>query len=317
MFGVAAFVLGFGVMIFGHHPGYTIAERNEWQSSIMKGFPLTGAIIGLVVAALHVSSVEARNFAERNRYKAAVSHREREAKLRRDRAKSLYAMAYADYQPKWQAWREAMKTHEAELAAYQVWRAKFVAAWQAYHERGKEAAKLFERIHANVQMRGRVELELTEPEHMQALFREAIAESSKSNPDLGILRLATPETRWKVFNSPQGPLTREELRAVTHDLAIPEGVVVREHEAKAWLEGRLQKQAAAIVEYNLPELTELCEDHRLEAVRDLLPPMPPIDKVAHEHRTPPPTPERPEPPGNLIFGYPWEPPVPPDRVVWS
>ncbi len=293
-----------------------IARAFSPSYSVWERYPLVGGALGFVSAIGRIAKTYTDNETTHERS-------ETENKLSRERAQSLYAAAYAEYLPKWQAWREAVKTYEAELAAYEAWRPKFVAVWQAYRERGVKAAKLFETIHENIEKRGRLELELSSPEHLTALFREAIAAAAKAHPDLGILRLATTEARWKVFNPPQGPLTREELRAVAKDLAIPQGVVVRQHEAQAWMQDRFQKQVAAIVEYNLPELAPLCDDARLEAVRDLLPPLPTIANEGHESRKRPDKPTRPTPPEGVIFfgKYDWEkeynPPVPPEKVIWS
>jgi hypothetical protein len=207
-----------------------------------------------------------------------------------------------------------MRTYEAQLAAYQAWRAKFVAAWEAYHERGKEAAKLFERLHTNVQMRGRVELELSEPEHLQSLFREAISEVSKTNPDLGILRLITP------FVSSEPPPAKEWNYNPRPDESLKE----KYNWQQMWSatgEPVNHRQVHPVISHNLPELAYLFDDARLEAVVDLLPQVPGIAVEGTENRKEPPRPAFPDAPANIIFsqqdanGY--SAPVPPERVTWS
>lgn len=281
------------------------------------------APFGLWVAAAEV--VPALRVREQIRAEFAAQHRAAwEAEQRRNQAHQAYTEAYSAYLPKWQAWRGAMQVYEAELAAYQAWRERFTAAWDAYRERAKRAVSLFDTIYASVQTRGRVELELSEPEHLDALFREAFAEVAKSNPDLGILGLVCSEARWKVESPPKGPLTPQELKKITNHFTAPEGVIIKQHEidkAKSYLESMLINQVNATIEFNLPELLYLHEDERLERIRDLLPPVPSIEQAGIENRTPPTKPERPAAPGNVIFssqpvgGY--YPPVPPERVTWS
>lgn len=137
---------------------------------------------GWLTRALKREARKARDATERAR-------QEREAQLSRERAQSRYATNYAEYLPKWHAWHDAMKIYEAKLPVFDALHSQFVAAREAYRERGITAAKLFETIHENVEKRGRLELELSARVHLTALFQQAIAAAAKAHPDLGLLRL--------------------------------------------------------------------------------------------------------------------------------
>lgn len=239
----------------------------------------------------------------------ATAQKERETKLNRERAQSRYAIDYAEYLPKWQAWHEADKAYYAANTAYEVWQVKFRAAWEAYRQQGVKAAELFEIIHENVEKRGRLELELNDPEHLTALFREAISVAARVHPELGLLRMVRrfvgsqpPPSPHSAYN----PLTFEE-----HEQLGENG------------QGPKFYQVHPSVGFNLPELAYLLDDARLEAVRDLLPPIPPLASEGRESRTAPKRPMRPTPPESLLFYgqndfiKEFSPPVPPDKVVWS
>jgi hypothetical protein len=280
--------------------------------SIWEKYPLTGGVLGFFAAIIHIGKTAIIHERNEREKKLAHERNEREKKLARERAQSLYASNYIEYLPKWRAWREAFNAYEAEKKSYDAWRVKFHQAWEDYRAQGIKAAELFENIHANVEKRGRLELELSAPEHLAALFREAIGEAAKVHPGLGVLGLVGPKISAKE-PPPRGgqysPLTPEELQEYDWQVfPVIEG-------------GRVNhRQVNPTISHNMPELAYLLDDPRLEAVRDVLPPMPAIGKVVHEYRTPPKKPVRPTPPENLLF-YSADgetaAPVPPNKVTWS
>lgn len=310
--GFIGLVLAFPVMMFGTGR-MGLEERNAFHSWVIFWFPVGGFLGGLTVGGLMFLSALSGYGAAQARHQRDLDNQEREKALRLERSKSLYASAYAEYLPKWQAWREKMKTYEAELASYQAWRAKFVAVWEAYHERAKQAAKLFELIHSNVQMRGRVELELSDAAHLQALFREAIAEVGKANPDLGMLRMIGPIVSAETPPGTGGaynPLTSKEMEKYSLQVfPVVEGGPVN------------HRQVFPVISHNLPGLAYLFDDERVAAVVDLLPEVPGVPAPGAEHRKEPEKPAFPNGPGNIIFSaqdaFGYYAPVPPERVTWS
>jgi hypothetical protein len=335
---LGTFILNFvvGTLLFGVFLGFIISvfsgpqplgpDRMQREMAIfMTGFYISAPLALLIAWSEFKPALDNRE-AHRERF-FAQAREEWERQRRHERLRATYAEKYQAYLPQWEAWRVAVKAYDAEHAAYEAWHEKFLQAWQAYRERGVKAAKLFETIHENVEKRGRLELELSSPEHLTALFREAIAAAAKTHPDLGILRLVdVVQSAHVVAHSPaKGPLTSAELEVLTYPKLHQNPPAMRDWQELKTSDRAIRphRQVSLVVAYNLPELAYLFDDYRLNAVRDVLPPLPPLTRECTESRAVPKRPERPTSPEGVIFYTPSYgtddslPPVPPDKVKWS
>jgi hypothetical protein len=175
-------------------------------------FPLgVFLIVGLIVSIgerFEISSrtavAKAREFSQRKLAEAqrelaerenreAIERAEHQKKLNREAAQSAYARAYADYLPKWQAWCGWMEAYQYEMQAHDAWQKSHATAWAAYRDQATEAVEIFETFYNNVDKEARLRLELSKPEHLKSLHREAFKKAAKQRPVLGMLRLVGSE----------------------------------------------------------------------------------------------------------------------------
>ncbi|MGU9982545.1 hypothetical protein ACJ4V0_21130 [Phreatobacter sp. HK31-P] len=171
------------------------------------------------------------NAANKARY--AASKALYDATVKRDAAKSLalakadYEAAYKAYYPKWQAWHDATVRYEKDRKAFLTWQEDRKKAEAIRHEMGEMAQEVLTSLHRVAQERGRLELELSKPEHLTTLFRELFKEAAFRRPELWILRepeFASPLVKQVADllpPAPQGPKALSEQRTLPNQPQMP------------------------------------------------------------------------------------------------
>lgn len=186
-----------------------------------------GAQIGFAFAALNILRKLIVNASRKADYKQAMRAYEKGLVADRERAKADYEAAYKAYYPKWQSWHDATVRYEKDRKAFLAWQEDRKKAEAIRREMGEMAQEVLTSLHRVAQERGRLELELSKPEHLTTLFRELFKEAVFRRPELWILR--EPEFSSPLVKqvadllppAPQGPKALSEQRSYPDEPTAP------------------------------------------------------------------------------------------------
>lgn len=213
-------LLGFVIIAGGGGPH---GSRNQHLGEAVA----FGAQIGFAFAALNIVRKLIVNASRKADYKQAMRAYEKGLVADRERAKADYEAAYKAYYPKWQAWHDANVRYEKDRKAFFTWQEDRTKAQAIRQELGETAQELLTSLHRVAQERGRLELELSKPEHLTKLFRELFKEAAFRRPGLWILRdpeFASPlvkEVADLLPPMPQGPKALSEQRTLPDQPRMP------------------------------------------------------------------------------------------------
>lgn len=191
-------------------------------------------------------------------------------------------------QSKREAARKAQEAHEAEreqryrkaLATWEIhhavwvkgqvyfreWHEQSRQAWAEVEQKAYHAATLFESTYRQIDSKLRMEMNFTDKAAILKIFREAITDLAREHPELGLLRyierVRDVQPGRHIGGFPPWatpPYTFREIQALTHPNSASYKAPLVLH---------------PMVAANFPKLAGWLDDERLEAVRDVLPPIP-------------------------------------------